>query len=303
MSIYTNKQTFKINSSDRLSGTNTSFTYNIQMFEPKNITDVVLIKASIPISFYNVQSIFNSFELYSLDLPGPTNRVTVSVAASNYTRTNFGKVLRSELNTIAATYSLGYTFTVTQDGPDIGDRGKYIYTLSTTPANLPAFIFTGGLNLHEMMGFDVDSTNTFTTDISGTSLMSSNVTSVASEPTLFIRSNICQNDNDNILSSIYTTNAPTFSYASYICPEPFAYSKQFSKSDSNAYYFQLTDENNNVIETNGLPIIFDIMVFTVDNEISTLMKNFMKMYILEKEEKKLKRTPKQIGAGDAENYH
>lgn len=280
MSVYKNRQPFTIDSKDRITGTDASFTYRLEIFEPEKITHVVLTQASIPRSFYNVQSTFNSFQLYSLDLPGPSNTVTLSLTPANYTRTTLRKVLQTTLNDAANTYGLGYTFAITVDASTIGDRGKYIFTLSSTPANLPEIRFDAGPNLHEIMGFDLSANYPFTTDANGTSLTSVNVTNLQSESTLFIRSNICQNDNDNILQSIYTTQTPGFGAIGYLCPDVLAYSRRFSKANSNIYNFEITDEDGVIIEMNGLNIIFDIILYTYDDT-NELLKSFMKSVLLE----------------------
>ena len=273
-----NEQFFTVNSKDRLDGDDSNFTIKLNIDQPEKITHVCLLKASFPRSFYNVQSSFSTFILYSLDLPGPTNQVEISIIPANYSRTTLKNVIKTALNNAASTYSLGYTFEITTPSRVIGETGKYTFSTSINPANQPAFIFLGRFNLYELLGFDSDSVNTF---VSGT-LVSQNVSTLQAESTININSNIVQSPLNNILESVFTTNTPTFGVVEYLCPNPTEYARPFSGANANSYYFSLSDEDFNQIDLNGNNSVFLIKVFTM-RSIYSLLRNFIKMNISESE--------------------
>ena len=113
------------------------------------------------------------------------------------------------------------------------------------------------------------------------------------EDSLFIHSNICgNNDSTNILQEIYPNNAQnsSFSNVSWTNPDPYNYSKNLNTSNNNIFNFQLTDENNVLMDLNGRNWLITIILFTQDKimEKISLFLDFMSSKYLEQQAAKNK---------------
>lgn len=263
MSYYSESRLFYINSRNREAGLNTDFTYKFNIDPQSKFDRVVLLDISIPKSFYAIQST-NSFILSENG-----NQTTISLPPGNYTRQSFKNVLESYLNsnsyyTGVWTYTLSYKSINTRE-----DDGKITYTVSGNSGIQPSFIFGGTETLYEEMGFETNSTNTFITN----TITSTNAINLAPENTLFLKSDICQ-DSDNVLQNIITSNDSSFSVVNFVNPNPREYSKYFVP-DKYVYHFRLTDENDNLIDTNGQNIVFTVMLYKSNN-----VDDYIRRYIL-----------------------
>ena len=78
------------------------------------------------------------------------------------------------------------------------------------------------------------------------------------ESILYLHSNLCQNVNNNILHEIFTTETKTSSMITYYNIIPEITAKKYTKHKNYAK-FMLTDEDDVVIDLNGLNINFMIM--------------------------------------------
>jgi hypothetical protein len=267
MSYFTNKQIFYVNSADRLTGTDTDFSFYLNVDVTQEFDRVVVLSASIPKSYYLVQLGTNTFQLQE-----NTSIVTITVTPGNYTRQSMATTIKNLLN---ANSPHSYTYNVSFNNINTTyDQGTYTFSVTGNGAVQPAFIFTTGL--YEPLGFNKNSTYTF----SGNSLVSPNVTNLSTETTLFIHSNICQNKEGNdILQEIYTSGDASFSYVNFLNPTPQEHSRVMGGNKSNIYSFSLTDENGNVISTNGVNINFTIMIYK-ENDIDSLIKGAIKYFTL-----------------------
>lgn len=256
-----------INSRNRLTGTDSDFTFKIDVDPTIDYDRVALIDASIPKSYYLIQNGSNTFTLSENG-----SNVTVVLPIGNYSRTSFKNILITKLNTSSPNgwvYNItNLLITLTQDD------GKFTYTVSGNADLQPSFIFT--TNLYEQMGFDKNSTNVF----SSSSLTSTNVVNFQLETTLFLRSDICQNRGNNILQNITSTGNSDFSYITYQNFNLDMYSKTFTSNSSNSYRFTLTDEDGHVINLNGLNIVMTVMIFKSD-QINNLIRDYIKLKTLE----------------------
>src|SRR6185312_2178579 len=115
---------FYINSASRADGTDSKFTYSIPLGDSNEWTNVVLLSASIPKSYYLVQTNYNTFILRE---PGHTD-TTITVPAGNYSRSSFMNVLPTLLNAASPSH-----WTYTMSYPDVSsaaNTGKFTYTVS-----------------------------------------------------------------------------------------------------------------------------------------------------------------------------
>src|SRR2546423_12123643 len=124
---------FYVNSRNRISGTDSDFSYYFDMPKDSKYNKVCLLQASIPKSYYMVQA----GEHFTLQEGKLTAQITVTPA--NYSRKSFAAVLQSSLTTNSPngwSYVITYTNTST-----IGGTGKYTYTVSGNSGTQPALSF------------------------------------------------------------------------------------------------------------------------------------------------------------------
>ena len=201
-----------------------------------------------------------------------TSSVTITFTKGNYTRNSLAINLKNLLNAASPN---GYVYAVSFNNIISNyDQGKYLITVTGNGITQPQFIF--GLGMAEQLGFNVNTTYTF----SSSSLTSPNVCNLSTETTLFINSDICQNtEGNNVLQEIYSNGEPTFAYINFLNPNPHEYSKNLSAKGSNVFYFMLTDEFGTVIDTNGININFTLMVYKRNN-IDDLIRGAIKYFDL-----------------------
>lgn len=92
MSIISSKRLLYIDSHARLSGTHNNFTY--QLDYKGEVYDYCVLQASIPKSYWLIQSGQNTFTLDEI-----SNQVTITIPVGNYSRSSFAYQLQYQLNT------------------------------------------------------------------------------------------------------------------------------------------------------------------------------------------------------------
>ncbi len=272
--VIQHKQTVYINSANRLDASNssTNFLYILDIDNNKEYDRVSLIDLVVPKSFYNVNSSNNTMIVEENSI-----QRTISMPIGNYSRKSFRSVLQTQLNTNAETgyvYSISYNQSSSQQ-----DDGKYTFSCNTVS---PQPIFIIGTGLFEQMGFNKNSTNTFENDV----LISSNVVNFRAKTRLIFKSSLCQNYNNNILHYITSIDAD-YDYVNFQNNNIIETYKDFIRSNTNIYSFQLLDESYNPIDLNGLNISFSILLWK-ESSINELIKNYILMRTYNKKIKESK---------------
>jgi len=266
-------QIFYINSYNRLSGTNSNFSYKLPVDQTKNFNKVIVLQASVPKSYYLVSAGYNTFILRE-----NSSDIIITVPVGNYNKDSFQTVLS---NLLTSNSLNGWVYTITSPNAlKTADTSKYTILVSGNSSQ-PSIVFTNEHNnCYELLGLNSNSTNTFVAN----TLTSTNVINFSLESTLFIHSDICQNRfTDNVLQEIYTPGVSYNSFIRYECITPEFYAKDYvGKSD--IYQFYLTDENGNMIDTNGLNINITLCIFR-QTDIDLSIENYIEV---EKMSKKLK---------------
>lgn len=261
------KSIFVINSNNRTTGSHSNFSYKLDLPRDNDYNKVVLLQALIPKSYYVIQDGRNTFTLKE-----DSSTATVTLTPGNYNRKAFQSHLTLLLNAASPN---GYTYSISY--PDINtsaETGKLTYNVSGNSGIQPEFIFT--TYLYEQLGFDSNSTNVFSSD----SLTSTNVINLQKENSVYVRSNICDNKGENdILQTIFGSNDQSFSYINYECQLFEAYSKPLVSKDNNVFDFTLTDENGNVLDTNGVNVILVVCCYR-ENRMYKLVSGFLKYQLL-----------------------
>lgn len=263
MSLITDRKIFYVDSHQRESGTDSNFTYILNM-DNKFYDSVCMLQCNIPKSYYLVQSGQNTFTLVE-----GTSTVTISLPIGNYGRSSFKTQLQTSLNA-SSPHSWAYNVAISSStGPDTG-----LYYFSVTGnSSQPQFIFTN--YLYEQFGFNANTTNTFIAN----SLTSVNVIKMQKEDSIYVHSNICLNQSDNIIQEIFGVQSPDYSNILFMTPTVEGYSKDMATSANNLYQFWVTDENGLEINFNGQNCVFTLLCYKKQN-VWGLLKNYLKLLIM-----------------------
>jgi uncharacterized protein YcfL len=129
-----------------------------------------------------------------------------------------------------------------------------------------------------LLGFDKNSSNSFVANV----LTSDNVINLQKESTLYIHSDLVNNDDDNVLQDIFTSNSSDYGRITYVNPDIRLNSKRITTID-NVYRFYLTDENGLDINLNGLNWQMTLVLFNevkkVASSDSTRTNEMIRNYI------------------------
>lgn len=259
------KQTIFISSVDKLYHTDTHTDFSVKMnINPDHKFDrIALLDFVCPKSFYTVNNNNNSMVITE---NGNNRNLVMDIG--NYSRKSFRSELISKLNDNVE----NYIYSVTYDtGSNSKDTGKYTITVNTNSGPQPIFIFTNGLT--DVMGFEKNSTYTFSNNV----LVSQNVVNFRSLNRLILVTNAVQNFNNNILSQVVNVSGD-YDYISYINDDPYSTYKDFVQKRSNVFSFRLLDRERNTINTNGLSLSFTVLLFR-ENRITDMIKLYMKYRI------------------------
>jgi hypothetical protein len=248
------KTILTVNSKNRLSGTNGNFSYLLPLQPGVKYDYISVLSANIPKTYYLVRACLNSFILSESG-----TQVTVTVPIGTYSRDSFITSLSTLLSSVSPHH---YTYTISAPNTRIGpETGLLTYQCNNAGAII-SLIFDLGTSrttlMHEIMGFLVKSTNTF----SGGFLVSTKVTNFSSETCLFLHSDICYNtlSGDNTLQEIFTGGVPYMSYISFTNFTPEINAKKFINHGS-VFQFSLTDEDGNNIDLNGVNMVFTLALW------------------------------------------
>jgi len=250
---------YVINSRDRVSGTDSAFSYKLQGYENKGWDKIALKKCSIPTSYYMVQSGKNTFTLTEENV----NNATITITAGNYSRTQFINTLQSALNTGSPggyTYSVSYPSTTTSV-----DTGKL--TISCVGHTLQTKIIFVNY-MWEQMGFNANSTNTF----SGGSLVSVNCIKLLKEDVLLIHCDKVAGDARGGILAVILSNGQPYSSIIYEDINPDKSARDLVNPDSGLINIYITNEDNELMDFNGLNAVLEIMIFRTSPIIDILSR-------------------------------
>jgi len=242
----TRKNHFKVyvDSRKRLSETDANFTYAINLPSGVRFTHVVCLNALIPKSYWLVQSGYNTMQLQE-----GNSIVTVSVAVGSYTLTSWMNQLSTVLTAMSPN-NLIYTVTYpSATSAVLPEKAMLLFSCSSSTI---APILSFQQNLFEPCGFLQFSINPFTL-ANGTNILSSTcVIKLQAEDRLLISSSLVTNPGDNdILVSINSTAYVNYSSIAYTNYYP-DYNRSELRNRSGIYTFSIHDENNVVLDLNGL---------------------------------------------------
>jgi hypothetical protein len=250
--IRLNEESYFIDSENRTSGSDDSdITVTIHLSSSVKYNRVVLVKATIPKTYYLIDAPFNTFILEEDGV-----QVTITVPPGDYSRTSFQVVIEELLNTFSPH---GWTYDVTYPNSRIeADTGKYTFAVSGSGLLSPSFIF--GEGLHRQMGFLKDSTNVF----DGLEITSTAVLKFQLEDAVFLRTNMVNTRSDNIMAAVFMNTSPQFTTVLYECKDLTACSKPLSTQNASSFRFWMTDAHGHTINFNGSNWNAEIMTFWLE---------------------------------------
>lgn len=252
---------YYVNTLNKSGGSNHSFSYQFQIPDNEKYDRVVLLQASIPVSFYLIQDGFNTFILEEDGV-----QVTITIPPGNYSAKVFALIVPPLMNAASPN---GWTYTMTLPNQNlVAGTGKFTYSV-TGNTSQPSLICTE--NVNEQLGFVENSTNTFV----GNTLVSTTCINFAAETQFFIHSDIADNGDSDVLQEIYSGNTPFMSYINYQCTAPEMYSKAIHFRQSSVFHFSLTNEKNQPMNLNGVNMQLTLCLYRKDNT-NEMLREYMK---------------------------
>ena len=275
MAYHGETRIFYVDSYNRVEGTDTDFTVNIDI--PKNnYNKVALLQASIPKSFYNFPDGQNTFTL----IENGVNTI-ITIPVGDY---GISSLIANLSQILTSSSSQNWTYNMSFPTYLQPQTGKITWIVSGNFGLQPSFHFQS--NCFLQLGFNANTTYNF----SGNSLISINYISLSPTNRLFIKSDICNTADNSILQEILEP-FPDSSIIYYENINIENNSKDFTAQQSRNFSFTISDRFGIPINTNGLNVIMSIILFKKDDTSELhrqelLINNFERM--LQIDEKLLK---------------
>lgn len=297
MSLYDSSITppliVNFNSKDRISGTNSNFN-SIPVDLGNNAFDTVcLVQASLPKSFYNMPSGYNTFTLQE-----NATSVTVTIPVGSYTRINLQSVLATKLTAASPN---GLTYTVSYPASTVADTFHYTFTVSSAVIAVQ-FIFSS-TSPYRQLGFEI-ATYTFTPATLTSSLESVNSLNLSYILRAFIKTNLVADATDSILEEIL--NFGSYPASSVVHYQQYNFdmnSRKLSPVGKNSWNFVLQDAFGQEIDLNGIPWAFSVVFYQRNktheiHKTELMITNEERLFKIEQEQKGIQ---EQITAPESGN--
>lgn len=272
------------NSKDRIGGTNSSF-QNIPVDLGGNKYDAVcLMTASIPKSYYNMPSGYNTFTLTEKGVS-----TTITIPIGSYNKLNLAIVLSALLTAGSITLGNNWTYTITnpntQNAPD---TFKFTFTVSGNGVFQPTITMNANSPFRQL-GFEQSTAYPFVAN----TLVSVNAINLAYILRMFIQSSICDTANDGILAEILSVGS--FPPQSVIFFQEFNIdlnSRSFNSTNVNSWNFSIVDSFGQLVDFNGIPWAFTLVFYKRNDthEIhrqELMITNEQRMFQIEQQQRKL----------------
>jgi hypothetical protein len=302
MSLYDSTITpplvINFNSKDRVQGTNSSFTSEPVDLGNNQFDSVCIVQASLPKSFYNMPSGFNTFILKE-----NATSVTVTIPVGSYTRINLQSVLATKLTTISPN---ALTYTVSYPASTVADTFHYTFRVNSSLIAVQ-FIFAS-TSPYRQLGFEIG-TNTFTVGVGSSTLESVNSLNLSYILRAFIKTNLVIDATDGILEEVLNFGSyPSSSVVHYQQYNFDMNTRKYNRSITNSWLFSIVDAFDQLIDLNGIPWAFSV-VFYQRNKTHELQKtelminNEERLFKIEQEQKRIEEQlsakPTTNGTADA----
>jgi hypothetical protein len=267
MSIYDSSSSHPLvvsfNSKDRQSGSNSNFVSAPVDIGINKFNAVCLLCASIPKSYYNVPSGYNTFTLTEKAVS-----TTITIPVGSYNKINLASVLSTLLTAGSTTLGNNWTYVVSNPSPTVADTFKITFTVSGNGAFQPTITMTS-ISPFRQLGFEQSTAYPFVANV----LVSVNAINLAYVLRMFIKSNICNDSTDGVLDEILSVGS--FAPQSVLFYQQFnidVNTRVFNSNNPNSWNFNIVDSFGQEIDFNGIPWAFTL-VFYQRNDTHELHKN------------------------------
>jgi hypothetical protein len=272
------------NSKDRIQGTNSSFLSAPVDLGNNKFDSVCLVQASLPKSFYNMPTGFNTFILQESPF---FVSISVTIPPGSYNRINLQSVLAARLTALSPN---GLTYTVSYPTSTQADTFKYTFVTSSIVVS-SRFIFNSTSPFRQM-GFEV---GTYIFAISGGiyTLQSVNSLNLSYILRIFIKTNLVIDATDGILEEILNIGSyPTLSVVHYQQYNFDMNSRKYNTSSTNSWQFTLVDSFDQLVELNGVPWAFSVVFYQRNkthelHKSELLLSNEERLFKIEQEQKRI----------------
>jgi hypothetical protein len=233
---------------------------------------------------------FNEFTLTELDSNAIPFPKTITIPIGNYNKIN----LASKLSTLLTTAStFGVIYTVTNPSASEPDTFRFTFT-ATNIGSIGGISFTlDDTSPFRQLGFEANSTNTFSLSGGNLVLISTNAINLAFVLRAYIKSNIVQNSTDGILEEILSIGSyPTSSLVYYQQYNFDMNTREFNTSSVNSWQFVLVDGFDQEIDLNGISFAFSVAFYTrnVTHELHKTelnIRNEERLFQIEQQQRRL----------------
>jgi len=298
MSLYNSTNSFPVvipfNSKDRVSGNVNSFTSSPTDVGVNTFDSVVLLAASIPKSWFNVPSNYNTFTLTEKAV-----NTTITLPPGNYNKITLSTKLATLLTAGSVTLGNNWVYTVTYPAPTEPDDFKYTFNVTGNGAFMPSFTFST-ISPERQLGFEQSTTYTFV----ASTLKSVNAINLAYVLRIFLKSNICDTAQDGVLAEFQNVGSyPSQSVIYYQETEIDVNTKVFNKNTSNSWNFSIVDSFDRLIDLNGIPFSFTLCFFQRSDthelhRTDLLIQNEQRLFQIEQQQRKLVESVKSNATED-----
>lgn len=286
MSLYDSSLTpplvINFNSKDRVQGSNSSFLSQPVDLGNNQFDSVCIVQASLPKSFYNMPTGYNTFTLKE-----NAASVTVTIPVGSYTRINLQSVLASVLTTASPN---ALTYTVSYPASTVADTFHYTFAVNSSVIAVQ-FIFSA-TSPYRQLGFEI-ATYTFTAAVGSSTLESVNSLNLSYILRAFVKTNLVSDATDGILEEVLNFGSyPSSSVVHYQQYNFDMNTRRYNRSSTNSWQFSIVDAFDQLIDLNGIPWAFSV-VFYQRNKTHELQKtelminNEERLFKIEQEQKRI----------------
>ena len=247
---YLEKDYVYVNSLNRSSGTSAAFYIDLgsQIRQPNNYDSITLLSASIPKSYYLIDSTNNTFTITET---GGNGTKTIAITVGNY---SFSQ-MATTLTTLIAAAGLAFTYTISTSTA----TGKFTFT-QTTGASASSMTFTTA-SPNAVLGFSVGST-AFSGTVAPFTLTSTNVVNFQLTNNIQLMCDVVEKG----MLAVVIPDESDFSTILYQEPNPAFASKQLTNTNTHSFYFYLLNgQNGKPINLNGLDLQFTFVIYKRNN--------------------------------------
>lgn len=272
------------NSKDRISGSNSSFISNPVDLGSNKYDSVCLLTASIPKSYYNLPTGYNTFTLTEKGVS-----TTITIPIGSYNKLNLVTVLSALLTAGSVTLGNNWTYSVsnpnTQNAPD---TFKFTFTVSGNGAFQPTITMTSTSPFRQL-GFEQSTAYPFTAN----TLVSVNAINLAYILRMFIKSDICDTSSDGTLAEILSVGS--FPPQSVIFFQEFNIdlnTRVFNSTNTNSWNFSIVDSFGQLVDFVGIPWAFTLVFYkrSDTHELhrqELMITNEQRLFQIEQQQRKL----------------